>query len=218
MPNNVLMQSERQTLYSGEEVLAKPSPVPSEAGLYAWYFRELPGGVPTDNCLIRDGLTLLYVGISPDKRSKPNSKSTLRKRIKSIGVSHQFSAQTFDKHYFNSICTSFIASAPPFLSAHVKPFSWKNWGRTLISLFRKPDCQIVCHVKTAFAASKMPRMSGTESNFAPDNMGVNAKVTQPTFRASCGVVSFSPSSCLFSQLCMYSCLMASFSFAHCSAD
>jgi hypothetical protein len=82
MPNNVLMQLERQTLYSREEVLAKPSPVPSEAGLYAWYFRELPGGVPTDNCLIRDGLTLLYVGISPDKRSKPNSKSTLRKRIK----------------------------------------------------------------------------------------------------------------------------------------
>jgi hypothetical protein len=81
MPNEVLAQLGRQRIYSREEVLAKPSPVPSVAGLYAWFFQELPGNFSTDNCMSRDGLRLLYVGISPDKRSKPSSKSTLKKRI-----------------------------------------------------------------------------------------------------------------------------------------
>lgn len=81
MPNEIIAQLRQQRVYRREEVLTKPSPVPSVAGLYAWFFRDVPPNVPTDNCLTREGLTLLYVGISPDKRSKPNSKSTLRKRI-----------------------------------------------------------------------------------------------------------------------------------------
>jgi hypothetical protein len=81
MPNEVLAQLGRQRIYSREQVLAKPCPVPTVPGLYAWFFLEVPGNVPTDNCLSRDGLTLLYVGISPDKLSKPNSKSNLKTRI-----------------------------------------------------------------------------------------------------------------------------------------
>lgn len=81
MSNEVVAQLQKRRLYSRDEVLTKPSPVPSVAGLYAWFFREVPPIVPTNQCLTRDGLTLLYIGISPDKRSKPNSKSTLRKRI-----------------------------------------------------------------------------------------------------------------------------------------
>jgi hypothetical protein len=53
--------------------------------LYAWFFKEIPPRVPTNGCITRDGLTLLYIGISP---SKPpgnivtlNSRN-LRKRIK----------------------------------------------------------------------------------------------------------------------------------------
>jgi hypothetical protein len=66
-------------LYSRAEVLVKPSPVPSKQGIYAWYFREIPGQVPDKGCLTRDGLTLLYVGISP---KGPSSSQNLRKRIR----------------------------------------------------------------------------------------------------------------------------------------
>ena len=52
-----------------------------EPGVYAWFFKEIPGATPTDECVTKDGLTLLYVGISPDKVGKPNSKQNLRKRI-----------------------------------------------------------------------------------------------------------------------------------------
>src|SRR3982750_4095219 len=52
-------------LYSRGEVLARPSPVPKAPGVYAWFFREIPPGFPTDNCVRHDGKTLLYVGISP---------------------------------------------------------------------------------------------------------------------------------------------------------
>ena len=52
--------------------------MPAAAGVYGWYFREIPPGVPTRPCERRDGLTLLYVGISP---SRAKSKGMLRKRI-----------------------------------------------------------------------------------------------------------------------------------------
>lgn len=60
-------------------VLARPSPVPSARGLYAWFFRETPGPVPIDSCLRWKDLKLLYVGVAP---SRSTSKSNLRKRIR----------------------------------------------------------------------------------------------------------------------------------------
>jgi hypothetical protein len=68
-------------LFSRSAVLSRPCPVPEEPGVYAWFFKELPGSVPSDGCNTKDGLTLLYVGISPDRITKPNSKQSLRKRI-----------------------------------------------------------------------------------------------------------------------------------------
>lgn len=65
-------------LYSRSAVLSQPCPVLQERGLYAWFFKQIPPGVPTDGCVTKDGLTLLYVGISP---SRKNSKQNLRKRI-----------------------------------------------------------------------------------------------------------------------------------------
>ncbi len=68
--------------YSRTEVMSKPTPVPAVNGVYFWWFKEIPPGVPTKGCITSDGYTLLYVGISPDHRGKPNSRSNLRKRIK----------------------------------------------------------------------------------------------------------------------------------------
>jgi hypothetical protein len=68
-------------LYSRFTVLTKPCPVPQEPGAYAWFFNDVPAIVPIDGCITKDGLTLLYVGISPDKVGKPDSKQNLRKRI-----------------------------------------------------------------------------------------------------------------------------------------
>ena len=52
--------------------------VPASAGVYAWWFREIPSLVPTDGCVVHDGLTLLYVGIAPkappQKGKPPTSK------------------------------------------------------------------------------------------------------------------------------------------------
>ncbi|MEX0576637.1 GIY-YIG nuclease family protein, partial [Enterobacter cloacae subsp. cloacae] len=71
-----------ERIYSRTEVMSKPSPVPPVNGIYFWWFKEIPPGVPTEGCVTSDGYTLLYVGISPDQRGKPNSRSNLRKRIK----------------------------------------------------------------------------------------------------------------------------------------
>ena len=70
---------------SRSEVLAQPSPVPREPGLYAWYFKNIPPTVPTDACNCIRGLTLLYSGISP--KAPPNngrktSEQTLWNRIR----------------------------------------------------------------------------------------------------------------------------------------
>jgi hypothetical protein len=68
--------------YSRTEVMSVPSPVPAVNGIYFWWFKEIPPGVPAEGCITFDDYTLLYVGISPDQRGKPNSRSNLRKRIK----------------------------------------------------------------------------------------------------------------------------------------
>ena len=52
-------------LWTRSEVLSRPCPVPQEAGVYAWFFGEVPDGVPLQDCVGCGGLTLLYVGISP---------------------------------------------------------------------------------------------------------------------------------------------------------
>ena len=70
-----------QRFFTREEVLSKSSPVPKSNGLYGWYFDSIPGNTPVNNCISLDSKTLLYVGISPDKASKPNSTQNLRKRI-----------------------------------------------------------------------------------------------------------------------------------------
>jgi hypothetical protein len=48
-----------------EQVFAEPSPVPHSPGAYGWWFRTLPTAVDVTGCEVRDGLTLLHVGISP---------------------------------------------------------------------------------------------------------------------------------------------------------
>lgn len=71
-------------LWSRSELCVRPCPIPSRAGVYAWYFRELPDAVDASDCMRVGDLTLLYVGISPkapSKNGKPPSRQTLRSRI-----------------------------------------------------------------------------------------------------------------------------------------
>src|SRR5262245_11796197 len=72
-------------VFSGHEILSRPSQVPAQPGVYGWWFRQLPPLVSPDGCWQRDGLTLLYVGISPAQppnNGRPPSRENLRKRLK----------------------------------------------------------------------------------------------------------------------------------------
>jgi GIY-YIG catalytic domain len=71
-------------IHSRAEVLARPCPVPREPGVYGWWFRDLPADMNIANCETRDGLTLLYAGISPKQpptNGRAPSKEALRSRI-----------------------------------------------------------------------------------------------------------------------------------------
>jgi hypothetical protein len=79
---STLVHPEKQ--FSRVEVLQKDCPVPSSMGVYAWFFKEIPPGVPLDGCIQFNDKHLLYVGISPKKpprMGKPSSQN-LRTRIK----------------------------------------------------------------------------------------------------------------------------------------
>lgn len=72
-------------LFKRDEVLSRPSPVPRAPGVYAWYFREIPPGVPASGCVQCGGATLLYIGISPSappNNGKLPSKQTLMHRVR----------------------------------------------------------------------------------------------------------------------------------------
>jgi hypothetical protein len=77
MPNTSLLTNP-PILYPRSAVLSQPCPVPQDRGLYAWFFKEVPPSVPIDGCVAKDGITLLYVGISPKNET---STQNLRKRI-----------------------------------------------------------------------------------------------------------------------------------------
>jgi hypothetical protein len=74
--------SNPQHLYSRAEVLSNPSPVTRAHGVYAFFFKEIPPGVPVDGCLTHDGLTLLYIGSSPDKKGEVNATQTIQQRVR----------------------------------------------------------------------------------------------------------------------------------------
>lgn len=62
-------------LWEAAEVLARPSPVPSAAGIYGWYFTRPPHpSLPADR--------LLYVGIAPRRMVTRSSRQNLRTRVR----------------------------------------------------------------------------------------------------------------------------------------
>jgi hypothetical protein len=71
-------------VFSRQEVLAHPSPVPAEDGVYGWWFRRLPPLVDAARCCRYQDLALLYAGISPDvpRKGRLPSKGNLLERIK----------------------------------------------------------------------------------------------------------------------------------------
>lgn len=71
--------------FTRDEVFSKPCPVPASPGIYGWWFRAIPEGIDASGCQHRDGLTLLYTGISPNRpptNGKPPSSQNLRQRIR----------------------------------------------------------------------------------------------------------------------------------------
>jgi hypothetical protein len=72
-------------VYSRDEVLSRPYPVPKSPGVYGWWFRRIPGSIDAADCVKRDGLMLLYTGISPSRpplNGKPPSRQSLFHRIR----------------------------------------------------------------------------------------------------------------------------------------
>ena len=68
-------------MYTRQAVLATPSPVPKDPGVYGWWFGDLPTPLDTSACLTRDGCTLLYTGISP-KAPPANGRAPSSQRLR----------------------------------------------------------------------------------------------------------------------------------------
>lgn len=72
-------------LWTRSEVVdSRPSPVPKSAGVYAWYFAQVPGRIDVSRCHVHDGLPMLYTGIAPKKpyADGRRSKQTLHDRVR----------------------------------------------------------------------------------------------------------------------------------------
>jgi hypothetical protein len=87
MDGSILDSLTRPTrLYTRSEVLERPSPVPAGAGIYAWFFDEIPDSrIDTRACVTCNGATLLYIGIAPKpppRNGAPASRQGLRSRIR----------------------------------------------------------------------------------------------------------------------------------------
>jgi hypothetical protein len=65
------------TLFTVGDVIKKPSAAPDQAGIYAWWFDELPN-VPLQGAWEQGGFRLAYIGIASHR---PGSRRTLRQRL-----------------------------------------------------------------------------------------------------------------------------------------
>ena len=103
-------------VWSRGEVLASPCPVPRLSGVYAWYFREVPDGVPVKDCLMFEGLTLLYAGISPKalpRNGRLPSTQTLYDRIR-----QNISSRRICWHSWRARCASRVGMSLASPCAH----------------------------------------------------------------------------------------------------
>jgi hypothetical protein len=66
-------------LWTRAELIARNCPIPSENGIYGWYFDALPHPDISAVGTSVAGRSLLYVGIAP---GRPGSASNLRKRLR----------------------------------------------------------------------------------------------------------------------------------------
>ena len=68
-----------ERLYSRQEILSKPSPIPEISGVYGWFFKNIPPFVLTEGCIRHQNMTLLYIGISHDKKKQTSEQAAFKK-------------------------------------------------------------------------------------------------------------------------------------------
>ncbi len=88
-----LRQSELEALAKGirrpdrlwniDALLARPTDDWEAAGIYGWWFDQMPGACPHYGCETHEGFRLLYLGIGP---ASPSSTSSLQHRLLSNHV------------------------------------------------------------------------------------------------------------------------------------
>ena len=93
---NAELLLEPEQLLAAAEILNDRSLLPELPGIYAWWFRTAPFGVPLEGCNRSDDFTLLYVGIAPRAPSRAGgvSRSTLRSRIGRNHLGNRIAAST----------------------------------------------------------------------------------------------------------------------------
>src|ERR1700726_1191546 len=74
-------------VFSRDDVLSRPSPVPSKDGVYGWSFRCLRPLVVASSCCRHQYLTLLYAGISPDRPPRNGRLASKQNLLGSYSVS-----------------------------------------------------------------------------------------------------------------------------------
>ena len=75
-----------ERLWSREELVGgvRPTPIPKAAGVYAWYFNRVPGGVDVRGCHVYGDMPMLYTGIAPKRpyADGRRSSTTLHQRVR----------------------------------------------------------------------------------------------------------------------------------------
>lgn len=100
--------------YSRFDLQESPKLIPTENGIYFWWIKNLPEIVPLEDCIQFKEYYLVYSGISPDKKGKPNSKSTLRTRLRT--------------HYFGNAEGSTLRRTLGILLAQQSGFALRRVG------------------------------------------------------------------------------------------
>jgi hypothetical protein len=142
--------SNPSNLIRPSDIIHDPQIVPSEKGLYAWYFDSIPPGIPKNNYMQLNGWLLLYIGIAGDS---PESEQNLRSRINGKHISGSVGNSTLRKSLATLLHKNLNLQLRPVGTQQEKDFALDRPSENRLTEW------IIQNARVAFVINKEPRES-----------------------------------------------------------
>lgn len=137
-------------LWSPDQIINEPAVIPKTAGVYGWYFSEIPIQIPKLDFIQVNGWKLLYVGIS-GRYSNKKGNIDRRIRLQHLGGCSDASVSTLRRTLGSLLKEELSIKALPKGTKRKKKFWFGRQGEEILLRW------IIEHARVAWIKDENPR-------------------------------------------------------------